>query len=128
MMLLLLIAAWQPMPDIGSTLVVLLTKSAAREYHTPACPLVRGVNDVAVLRKAEAEARRYTPHDLCHKDPAPKPDPNAAKVFVAQGDKYYHRASCRRKWPKARSVRLDEAGRRYWPCPTCKPPVRKRAI
>jgi hypothetical protein len=124
---LVLIAVLQAPPDAGATLVVVLTKSDAREYHTPACPLIRGVSDVAVMRKTEAEQRHYTPPRACHSDPPPKPAPIAVQVFVAKSDKYYHRDSCRRKKPDAQPMKLDDAGRRYWPCPVCRPPVRKRA-
>lgn len=128
MIILFLLAILQPTPESGSTLVVVFTGGGAREYHTPACPLVQGVRDVAVMRKAEAEARRLTPHDACHKGPAPKPDPNAVRVFVASGDKYYHRAGCRRLPARNTRVTLDRAGRRHWPCPVCKPPIRKRNL
>ena len=60
----------------------------------------------------------------------------AAKAVSAEpqtvylnGTSYYHRKECKRLEANPKAVHaesLDAAGKTHWPCPDCKPPVRKR--
>lgn len=99
-------------------------------YHQPSCPLVRKAGSrVKVMKESEAVRRGMKPHDC----PAASDDEDSAAannqqaVYVQAGDKRYHKAGCEKLKDGATKMTLDEAGRKYWPCPVCKPPVRQRA-
>ena len=107
-----------------------IVRTGAKDYHRPACAVIRDGKDVVVMTKGEAEAKSLTPHPQCDpQDPrnvtgAAKPAP---PVFVfVDGGSYYHREKCEKLGPKARRVSLDEAARKQWPCRVCKPPIRPR--
>jgi hypothetical protein len=113
----------------GSTEYVLV-KPGAKEYHRPGCEVVRDAKDVVAMTRAEAELRGLRPHAAC--DPAKNPSardgaPAVQYVFVEPGDKRYHREKCSKLGPNRERITLDEAAKKkYWPCPACKPPIRKR--
>ena len=110
----------------GSAMVVVIPGS--REYHQPSCPLVaKAGSKVKVMKLADARAQGLTAHD-CEGAAVdqPKKDANAAIVYVQDGDKRYHKAGCPKLKPNPGQVTLGEAGRKYWPCPVCKPPIRQR--
>jgi hypothetical protein len=110
------------------------------QYHRAACPVVRDGKDVLAMTRAQAEARGAKAHPECENLPAAPPDGRAGAppgtppedkgpapdtpVFVDAG-KHYHRQGCAKLGKEPRKVLLKDAGPR-WPCPVCRPPVRKR--
>jgi hypothetical protein len=102
------------------------------------------------MTRAQADARGLKPHADC--DPAQvKAEPSAAGeprgagsrtvgrsvtpvfVFVAaakepsvERGKLYHRDNCTTLGKERRKLSVDDAAKQYWPCPKCKPPIRKR--
>jgi hypothetical protein len=128
--------------DPGSAIAVaqselVIHREGSTQYHRPGCEVIREGKDVLALTRAQAEARGYKPHPACDPEqrrssapaagsqaPAAKP----ATVYV-NGTKYYHRKDCRKLEANPKAVRaesLDTAGKSCWPCPDCRPPVRKR--
>lgn len=110
----------------GSSLVVIIPGNA--QYHQPGCPLVaKAGSNVKVMKLAEATARGMKAHD-CETAAIeqPKKDANGAAAFVQPDDKRYHKAGCPKLGPQATKTTVGEAGRKYWPCPVCKPPIRQR--
>lgn len=118
-----------------------LVKPGSQEYHRPGCDVVRDPKNVVAMTRAEAESRGLKPHAACDpaKAPAAKSDParvSSAKggapkvqyVFVEPGDQRYHRETCPKLGKTRQRIAVDAAaGKKYWPCPVCKPPIRKRA-
>jgi len=118
-------------PTAQSELVI--HKDGTKLYHRPGCPIVLDLVGVLAMTRAQAEARGYKAHPDCDPTnpnaPAPRaPPPPPATVYV-DGSKYYHRKDCRKLTdPKAvKAVSLDVAGKVQWPCPECKPPVRRKS-
>jgi hypothetical protein len=115
----------------GSALVVDIPADSF--YHTPGCSLVRKAGSaVKVMKQSEAVRRGLKPHDCdsasAAADAAAAAEAaNAAPVYVQKNDKRYHKAGCEKLGDAASTIALDDAGQKYWPCPVCKPPVRKRA-
>ena len=119
-------------PAAQSELV--LTKPGSKEYHRPHCHVVKDGKNVTALTRAKAMAAGLTAHAVC--DPAqagPPPESSAsapaAPVYVyTDGSRYYHKKDCAKlgKDPDPKKTDLEEAGKKLWPCPTCKPPIRKR--
>jgi hypothetical protein len=116
---------------------LVIYKEGTQQYHRPGCDVIRDGKDVLALTRAQAEARGYKPHPDC--DPAQRKldeAPAAAKAASAEpqtvylnGTRYYHRKECKRLEANPKAVHaesLDAAGKTYWPCPDCRPPVRKR--
>ena len=100
-----------------------------KEFHQPGCPLVaKAGSSVRVMNRSEAIRRKLTPHAACGVATGSgiAVDPNAAKVFTQPNDNKYHTATCPKLGAERTSITLDEAGRKWWPCPVCKPPVRQR--
>ena len=131
------------LPVESQSELVLLKKDSAgqSQYHRAACPVVRDGKDVLAMTRAEAEARGAKAHSACEalpgapadgrdgsaaatrpEDKGPAPD---TPVYVDAG-KHYHRQDCAKLGKQPRKVQLKDAGRR-WPCPVCRPPVRKEA-
>jgi hypothetical protein len=109
-----------------SALVVVV--AGEQRYHQPSCPLVaKAGSNVTMMKLAEATTKRLAAHD-CEEAAIeqPKRDANAVPVFVQPGDKRYHKEGCARLKASASSIALGEAGKKYWPCPACKPPIRQR--
>ena len=118
-----------------------LVKPGSPEYHRPGCDVVRDPKDVVAMTRAEAESRGLKPHAACDpakvslakSDPA-KPTstkraaPKVQYVFVEPADQRYHRETCPKLGKPRQRITLDAAAaKKYWPCPVCKPPIRKRA-
>jgi hypothetical protein len=108
----------------ASALVVIVKGDS--QFHQPGCVLVAkaGAN-VTVAKRGEATRRGLKPHD-CGPDAAgPVADPNAVKVATQPGDNKYHRTTCTKLGATRTTLTLEEAGQKLWPCPVCKPPIRK---
>jgi hypothetical protein len=124
---------------------LVLAKTGTKEYHWPHCPEVRDGKDVLALTRGQAHARGLTPHKGCDPsnpesvkpgDPAPevRTDPKGpvkskvpTYVFVEKaGGRHYHLDTCKTLGKERTKLLLDVAGRKYWPCPACKPPIRPR--
>lgn len=115
---------------------LVLIRTETKQYHRPSCPLVRGANTkgVTAMTRGQAESRGYAAHPDCDpenpKAPAPKaPAPEAVTVFV-DGSKYYHRdRTCERIQDAdgVKAVSLEVAGKKEWPCPECRPAVRRKS-
>jgi hypothetical protein len=116
---------------------LVIHKAGSNQYHRPGCEVIRNGEGVLALTRAQAESRGYKPHAGCDPDErtsgpssAGKPAPAAKPETVyVNGTKYYHRKDCRKLEANPKAVRgesLDTAGKVYWPCPDCRPPVRKR--
>ena len=120
------VIAAQEQEASGTTLVVVIPGDA--QYHQPGCPLVgKAGSRVQMMKLAEATRHGLTAHD-CEGAAVdqPRKDANAVQVFVQSSDKRYHKKGCTKLGPGATTLALGEAGRRYWPCPVCKPPIRQR--
>jgi hypothetical protein len=110
----------------ASALVVVIAGESS--YHQPSCPLVaKAGSKVTMMKLSEATTKRLAAHD-CEEAAIeqPKKDANAVPVFVQPGDKRYHTSGCARLKGSGSSIALGEAGKKYWPCPVCKPPIRQR--
>lgn len=118
---------------------LVIHKEGTGEYHRPWCPVIRDGKDVLALTRGQAEARGLKSHPACEKDPATEAATGtagagssarkpASPVFVyVDGSKYYHREKCAAAHGSLTRVSLDTAGKTQWPCPTCRPPVRRKA-
>lgn len=117
-----------PAPLAGqSELVIIRTDEKEKVYHQAGCPSLEGEKDVLALSRAQATAKKLTQHDLC--DPArPKTarEKNESITVYVDSSKYYHRKDCPKLEEDAKAAELEEAGKKLWPCPTCRPPIRKR--
>ena len=114
------------LPSTQGELVIV--KEGTKQYHRPGCDVVRDGKGVIAMTRAQAEGRKLTQHGAC--DPAKKPaDPKKpgaeTRVYVDEG-RYYHREGCKRLGKDPKPMTLDDAGRKFWPCPACKPPIRPR--
>lgn len=114
---------------------LVIVKKGAKEYHRPGCEVVRDGEGVVALTKAQAEARGLKPHAACDPATAPAAEPDGKTVrpvppvyVYTDGGRYYHRQDCRKLGKDPKKVALDQAGKEQWPCPTCRPPIRKRSI
>lgn len=106
-----------------------LVKPGQKVYHQPSCEQVASAKNVVAMTRSQAEARGLTQDPAC--DPATHPPGEKKKapvvyVYVQPGGKYYHREHCDKAGPSPKRLTLDEAAKKYWPCPVCKPPIRKR--
>ena len=123
-------------PAIAQSELVIY-KEGTRLYHRAGCPVLQGATDIVAMTRAQAESRGYKPHPDC--DPAQqKPDaaagergapPTQVTVYLDAG-KYYHRKDCAKldtKGKPPRTESLEAAGKSHWPCPVCRPPVRKKS-
>jgi hypothetical protein len=115
---------------------LVIVKEGGKEYHRPGCELIRDGKGVTAMTRAQAEGRKLTSHDGCDPEkaepaPAPAGKPSAAKpaaqpsVWV-DGGRHYHKEDCTRLGKDPKKVPLADAGRKLWPCPECKPPIRPR--
>jgi hypothetical protein len=104
-----------------------IVQPGASVYHRPDCEVVRDAKDVVAMTRAQAEARGLKPHPAC--DPANdtrKSAPAVVYVYVRPGGTHYHREQCDKVGKAPTKMKLDEAAQKFWPCPVCKPPIRKR--
>ena len=121
------VLTWAPAAaqDAGSLVVII---AGDRSFHQPGCVLVaKAGSNVTVAKRADVVRRGLKPHD-CGPDAAggPVADPNAVKVTTQPGDNKYHRAVCAKLGATRSTLTLEEAGRKLWPCPVCRPPIRQR--
>jgi hypothetical protein len=117
---------------------LVIHKEGTSEYHRPWCPVVRDGKDVVALTRAQAEARGLKSHAACEKDPSEEPPtgtggrassgsaPRSPQFVYIDASKYYHREKCDRSVGPRSRVALEVAGKTRWPCPACRPPLRKR--
>jgi hypothetical protein len=99
-----------------------------KQFHQPGCPLVaKAGSNVTVSKQGEAKLRGLTAHECPAPAVAPTADEvNQTKVVTQPGDNKYHRDTCTKLGKDRTTLTLDEAGRKWWPCPACKPPIRQR--
>lgn len=129
-------------PVVGGQSELVIYKEGTNQYHRAGCELIRSGEGVVALTRAQAEARGYKPHPDCDpnvRKPSagdgntatdPRAVPAVDPTVYVNGTKYYHRKDCRRLDANPKAVRaetLDKAGKSFWPCPDCRPPVRKRS-
>ena len=115
---------------------LVIYKDGTGLYHRPGCPTIKDGEGVLALERGQAESRGYKPHPACDpaQPPAPAPQksapaPEPVTVYLDKS-KYYHRKDCSRLKAKGQTVDaqpLEIAGKTRWPCPACKPPVRRRS-
>lgn len=111
---------------------LVIHKEGTTMYHRPGCDAVRDGKDVLALTRGQAEGRGLKAHEAC--DPAAEGgnasaggSAEAAPTFVhVDTSKYYHLESCLRLQKESKRIDLEVAGKTHWPCPRCRPPVRKR--
>lgn len=106
-----------------------LVKPGSKLYHQPDCEQLVGAKGVTAMTRSQAEARGLTQDPAC--DPAKHPPDEKKKaapvyVYVQPDGQYYHREHCEKAGASPKRMTLDEAAKKYWPCPVCKPPIRKR--
>ena len=114
---------------------LVITRAGSKEYHRPHCELVRQGGDVLAMTRSQAEAKGFTPHEACDPSKAPPSDPQrppsaatpAKPIYVfIDGGKHYHREKCAKLGRAPKRVAIEEAAKKQWPCPVCKPPIRPR--
>ena len=108
-----------------------IVRNGAKEFHRAGCDVIRDAKDVVAIIREDAEQRGIKPHAACVSQKsadgahlAPRP-PKAVLVLVDSG-KYYHREKCSKLGPDPKRVDVEAAAKKQWPCPACKPPIRKR--
>ncbi len=115
---------------------MVIAKEGTRFYHWPGCPVVKDGQGVLAMNRGQAESRNLKPHPDCDPSKA-QPSPDAAgpggqratatQVFVDETGKHYHRDRCVKLQNPSKKVVLDRAtATKYWPCPTCRPPIRTK--
>jgi len=111
---------------------LVIVKQSTGEYHRAGCADIKDGKGVLAMSRAQAEARGFKAHAACVNAPPPSseveskpPKPSPVYVFTDAG-KYYHRAGCTKLGASPKKVLLDDAGRKLWPCPVCRPPIRKK--
>ena len=124
-------AAWPAQSEL------VIYKEGTDLYHRPGCPVIStDATGVVAMTRAQAEARGYKAAPrLRSRQKKPERRPRRAArpqppvtVYLNDG-KYYHRKDC----PKldgreaVKSESLEKAGKSHWPCPDCRPPVRKKS-
>ncbi len=93
-------------------LVVVVT--GTKQFHQTSCPVVAAAGThVTVMKRSEALRKGFTAHDC-------------GKVYTQPGDNKYHLATCPKLGANRTAISLDDAGKKYWPCPVCHPPIRQR--
>ena len=111
---------------------LVLIREGSKEYHRPGCDVVKDGKNVVAVTRGKAAARGLTPHAAC--DPAQTPSapepsappPTGPISVYTDGGRYYHKKDCGKLGKEPKKADLEEAGKKLWPCPTCKPPIRKR--
>ena len=131
-LLLLLLVVAIPAPLRAQSELVIVQKGAS-DYHRPGCEVVRDGVGVLAMTRAQAESRKLKAHAAC--DPAKAPGasektasgkPAEELVYVDAQAKHYHREKCKRLGRDPKKMALEAAALKHWPCPVCKPPIRKR--
>ena len=116
---------------------LVICKEGSASYHRAGCPVLKDMTGVTAMTRAQAESRGYKAHPDC--DPAqqkadgrsapPAPAAPPPTVYLDDG-RYYHRKDCAKLDASGKRVRgesLESAGKSHWPCPVCRPPVRKKS-
>lgn len=116
---------------------LVIVKEGTKEYHRPGCDVIRDGKGVLAMTRAQAEGRKLTQHEDC--DPAkveaagkpgsaakPGSKPSPKTMVVVDGGRHYHKEGCKRLGKETKEMALEEAGRKFWPCTVCKPPIRPR--
>jgi hypothetical protein len=131
--LLLTLCALVTMGPLLAQSELVIVKQGTSEYHRPGCDTIRDGAGVMAMTRAQAEARKLTSHAACDPANAPKDPPgDTAKkpaivhVYVDDGGKHYHKEKCARLGKNPKKITVDAAAKKHWPCPVCKPPIRKR--
>lgn len=113
---------------------LVIQKEGTKVYHRPGCEAVRDGKGVLALTRGQAEARGLKPHAACDPAasrntgaPAPSDDPPTFVYVDESRSKYYHLEKCSKLQKGAKRVALEAAGKTLWPCPRCRPPIRKRS-
>ena len=117
--------------SVRAQVELVLQKEGSAEYHRPGCPLVKDSVGVLALSRAQAESRGLKPHEAC--DPvkvaggekAGRGEAPPVHVLLDRS-KYYHRDTCKKIKGQTKRVTLELAAKSRWPCPVCKPPIRRR--
>ena len=122
-------------PALGQSELVIY-KEGTKLYHRAGCPVLQGATDIVAMTRAQAESRGYKPHPDCDPEQnksagarGQSPPPASVTVYLDAG-KYYHRKDCAKldsRSKQARSESLETAGKSHWPCPVCRPPVRRKS-
>jgi hypothetical protein len=117
----------------GTGAMVVIVNSDDTYYHQPGCPVVaKAGSKVRVAKTSEATRKGLKPHPACAdggSDAAREEaaaDFNNQKVYTQKDDNKYHRKECKKLVGDPIALTLDDAGQKLWPCPVCKPPIRKR--
>jgi hypothetical protein len=121
---------------------LVIYKEGTGLYHRPGCPVLKEAadtgagGDIVAMTRAQAEGRGHKAHAACDPDqkktegaPAQGSPPTAVTVYVIDA-RYYHRKDCPKLKDASKQVKsapLETAGKSHWPCPTCRPPVRKKS-
>jgi hypothetical protein len=142
--LLMLLLAWSAAalapaaatPSSQGDLVIV--KEGTKEYHRPGCEVIRDGQGVLAMTRAQAEGRTLRQHPGCDPEaaapdepaaaakPGAKPSPKTTMVVIDGGRHYHKDEKCTRVGKDSKKAPLEEAGRKLWPCPECKPPIRPR--
>jgi hypothetical protein len=110
--LMLALTATPSAQPAANDLVVVIT--GTKQFHQPTCPLVANAGThVTVMKRSEAIRKGLTAHDC-------------GKVYTQPGDNKYHLATCPKLGANRTAITLEEAGKKFWPCPVCHPPIRQR--
>ena len=111
---------------------LVIVKEGGKEYHWPGCDVIKDGKDVLALTRAQANGRGLKAHAACHPENVAQrersPKASTPVVVYLDGTRYYHTKDCRRLGSERKKLKLEEAGKKYWPCPVCKPPIRKRRV
>ena len=115
---------------------LVIYKEGTGLYHRPSCPLLKDATDIMAISRSQADASGYKAHADCDPDqkksegaPAQSAPPAPVTVYVYDA-RYYHRKDCPKLKDAGKQVKsesLETAGKSHWPCPTCRPPVRKKS-
>jgi len=131
---LVVVAGTASLAALQSELVIY--KEGSTVYHRAGCPVLKDMTGVTAMTRAQAESRGHKAHPDC--DPAqqkadgrsaPVPGAPPPTVYLDDG-RYYHRKDCAKldaSGKRVRSASLETAGKSHWPCPDCRPPVRKKS-
>ena len=132
--LVLAVAALAPAFTIAQSELVVV-KEGTSTYHRVGCPAIRDAQNVLAMTLAQAESRGNKPHADCDpaasrkETPPPSKSTTPPQMVYVNGTKYYHRKDCRRLdgFKDVRAEPLERTGKSLWPCPDCRPPVRRRS-
>jgi len=113
---------------------LVIYKEGSRVYHRAGCPALKDLTGVMAMTRAQAESRGYKPHPECDPEqtktePRQQPPAPPPTVYLSDG-RYYHRKDCAKLGSDPKRIRpesLEVAGKSHWPCPVCRPPVRKKS-